>query len=130
MIGHRKHKVYGDTVDEWVELTPGALNQGPEGIFAIIGAGTQGFGLNGEELIEFVRRSIHALLRAGAVPVLGGKGTGYEWIAQHQYGKTENEITEAIIQEWLKIGNDSFSLAGHVWFARPDPNFPKYVKME
>ncbi|MFX8929931.1 hypothetical protein ABTN05_19390, partial [Acinetobacter baumannii] len=79
----------------------------------------------------FVRRAIHALLDAGAVPVRGGRGTGYDWVAQKQYGTERNKITEAVIREWLMMPDEPVAFFGQcVWFARPDPAFPRHVKLD
>ena len=130
MNGERRHKLYGRPISEWIALTPGDLDQDATGLWVIVSDGRNGFELEGEELEKFVRRSIRALLEAGAVPVRGGKGTGYEWVAQHHYGNTHDEIIETIIREWLRLGNDLKTLVGEAWFARPDPKFPKYVKTD
>ncbi|KAB2823602.1 MAG: hypothetical protein F9K51_07420 [Candidatus Dadabacteria bacterium] len=130
MIVEKKHKIYGRTMSEWISLVPGELDVDAVGLWQIVPAGIDGFGLEGEELTEYVRRNLMALLEAGAIPVRGGKSTGYDWVAQHHYGKTKEEIIENIIREWLNMGNDPKILIGEVWFARPDPRFPKHVKMD
>ncbi len=131
MIDEPRHKDYGTTLSEWIVLIPGELPVDAVGLWQVVPAGRDGFGLEGDALVDFVRRAIHALLDAGAVPVRGGKGTGYEWLAQKQYGTTRDEITEAVIQEWLALPDDPLVLCGQgVWFARPDLSFEKYVKLD
>jgi len=39
-------------------------------------------------------------------------------------------MTEAIIAEWLTMPDDPFVQVGGVWFARPNPKFPTFVKVE
>ncbi len=81
--------------------------------------------------MEYVRRAVYALLDAGAVPVKHVPGTGYEWIRQKQYGSGQDEIVAEIMRELAPVPHNSFSLIEHCpWFARPDPKFPKYVKMD
>ena len=124
------HKHYGTPLTEWIERIPNELPRDAVGIFQIVPAGRDGFGLEGEELAEFVRRSIHRLLDAGAVPVRGGKGTGYEWVRQSQYGSSKHEITEALIIEWQAMPDDPLLLCGQgIWFALPAPGV-KYVKLD
>ena len=130
MTDDPRHKLYGTPLSEWIALIPGELPRDAVGLFQIVPAGRDGFGLKGAALTDFVRRGIHALLDAGAVPVRGGKGTGYEWLAQKQYGTAKEEITEAIIREWLALPDDPLVLCGDgVWFARPEPG-TKYVKLD
>lgn len=78
-----------------------------------------------------LRKIILAMLSAGAVPVRYIPDSGYEWLCQPQYGTGRDEIAEAILREWEPVPNDSFSLIEHCpWFARPDPAYPKHVKMD
>jgi hypothetical protein len=130
MKGEPRHKLYGRPMSEWIALVPGELDVDAVGLWQIVPAGVDGFGLQGEELIEYVRRNIRALLQAGAVPVRHEPGSTFEWTHQKQYGSEREEIIEAIIREWLVLGNDPMILAGEVWFARPDPKSPNYVKMD
>lgn len=125
-----RHKDYGTPLSEWIARIPNELPYDAVGIFQIVPAGRDGFGLARDDLVDFVRRAIMALLDAGAVPVRGGEDTGYDWIAQRQYGQSKHEITEAVIAEWLAMPDDPFVLCGEgVWFALPQPG-KKYVKLD
>lgn len=131
MIDEPRDKYYGRTMSEVISQISGELPFDAVGLWQIVPKGRDGFGLQGDGLADFVRRCIHALLSAGAVPVRAGAGTGYEWVMQKQYGSTKTEITENIIREWLEIPNDPIELCcAAPWFARPDPEFPKYVKFD
>jgi hypothetical protein len=77
-----------------------------------------GEGLGGDDLTEFVRRCVLALLERGAKPVLGGKGTEYDWLLQPQYGDANEEIANTIVSGLLLVR--SIPLSG-VWFAFPSP---------
>lgn len=126
-----RDKFYGQTISEVVSLIPGELSIDAVGLWQIVPKGRDGFNLTGDALVDFVRKCIQALLDAGAVPVRGGQDTGYEWVAEKQYGTDNDEVTENVIQEWLAMPDDPQALCGDgVWFARPDPAFPKYVKLD
>src|SRR4051812_2005334 len=99
MTQELRHTAYGRTMSEWIALTPGELTRDAVGLWQIVPEGRGGFGLQGADLVEFVRRSLHALLERGAKPVVGGRGTGYNWIVQPQYGSSNDEIAEAVIAE-------------------------------
>jgi hypothetical protein len=127
MIQARRDRYYNRTVEQAVADFPGELDVDAVGLWQIVPAGRDGFGFEGLDLNDFIRRCIHALIDAGAVPVKSGKGTDYEWIAQEQYGKSKESIAEAVIAEWLKAPDDQDVLF-RVWFARPRPG-RKYVKI-
>lgn len=129
MTQEPRHKTYGTPMSEWIALAPGELPRDAVGVWQLVPEGRDGFGLKGNSLIEFVRRSIYALLDAGAVPVSGGMGTDYEWIAQKHYGTTREEIAENVVREWSQAPNDQ-EILFKVWFARPDPAYPRYVKLD
>jgi hypothetical protein len=123
-------KDYGVSISDWLSMVPNELPRDAVGMFQIVPAGRDGYSLVGPDLIEFVRRGIDALLKAGAVPVRGQRGADYEWIRQKQYGSTDAEITESIITEWLAMPDDPLVLCGEgVWFARPRSG-RKYVQLD
>jgi hypothetical protein len=125
-----RHKEYRTLLSDWIARIPNELPYDAVGIFQIVPIGRDGFGLTRDDLIDFLRRSILALLDAGAVPVRGGRDTGYDWIVQRQYGQSKQDITEAVIAEWLSMPDDPSVLCGEgVWFARPQPG-KKYVKLD
>lgn len=111
---------FGQTVMEYIETVPGELPIDAVGLWQIVPAGRQGFGLSGDDLTDFVRRCIHALLACGAKPVIGGKGTKYDWLFQPQYGESSEDIVNAIINEWLAAGSGDCDPGG-LWFALSSP---------
>jgi hypothetical protein len=111
---------YGETMSERIACWPGSLNDLPVGLFQIIFQGRTGFDLEGEALIDFIRRSIYALVDAGAMPVRGAGIPGVEkWIFQPQYGRTKQEIAEAVIAEWLRDGAPTPETWTGLWFGLP-----------
>jgi hypothetical protein len=109
---------YGLTVSEWIESFPHELPIDAVGIWQIVPDGKYEFELRGDDLTEFVRLSVSELLAHGAKPVLGGAGTEYYWIVQPQYGETNAEILDAVINEWLAGGGGECDPGG-LWFALP-----------
>lgn len=101
------------------------------GMWHIVPRAQRVYGLTGGAVAEYVRRAINAILDAGGVPVRHIPGSGYEWVQQKQYGNIREQIVEALIFEWQSLPEDSIALAGAAaWFARPDPNYPMYVKVD
>ena len=96
--------VFGQTVMEYIQTVPGELPVDSVGLWQIVPAGRQRFGLGDDDLTEFVRRCVSALVVHGAKPVVGGGGTKYDWILQSQYGETNEEIVDAVVKEWLSLG--------------------------
>jgi hypothetical protein len=117
MTKELRHQEYGRTVSDWIGLTAGELVRDAVGLWQIVPDGRTGFGLGGPDLVDFVRKSVLVLLKRGAKPVRGGRGTGYNWIVQPQYGTTDADIADAVIAEWLAAGRDP-DFDG-VWFALP-----------
>jgi hypothetical protein len=111
-----RHRHYGKTIDEWIELVPGELEFDAVSLRNIVVAGRDGFGLSDKELIEYVRRNILLLLAKGAKPVVGAVDDEHYW-SLVDYGNSAEEIAEAIIGEWQRAGRDA-GLEG-VWFALP-----------
>lgn len=115
--------------DELVEQYSAELELGPIGLWHVVPRVTEQ--ADGVVNRTKLREIILAMLGAGAVPVRHSPDSGYEWIYQPQYGTDRVEIADAILREWEPVPNDSFSLIEHCpWFARPDPAYPKYVKMD
>jgi hypothetical protein len=114
-----RHKRYGHTMSEQIALFPGELPIDAVGLWQITPSGREDFGLEGAELVDFVRRSLYALIEAGAKPVIGGGGTDYYWIVQPQYGNSNSEIVENVIAEWLASGGGDPDPGG-LWFALPE----------
>lgn len=128
MTKSARHKTYGHTVQEQISFFPGELPVDAVGLWQIVPSGRDAFGLTGAELDDFVRRSVLALLAAGAVPVRHKPGSDFEWDQQPQYGHSPDGIADAIVSEWHKMPDDQLALVGEVWFALPRPG-KKYVKI-
>lgn len=111
-------RFFGQTVMEYIQTVSGELPNDAVGLWQIVPTGRQGFGLIGDDLSEFVRRCVFALLTHGAKPVVGGGGTKYDWILQPQYGETNDEIVETVMKEWLASGAADCDPGG-LWFALP-----------
>lgn len=105
------------------------LDLGPIGLWHIVPRVMES--ANGQIATDKLQLVIAAILEAGAVPVRHVSGSGYEWVQQKQYGQTRNEVIAGILKELEPVSKDSYSLIEHCpWFARPDPSFPKYLKMD
>jgi hypothetical protein len=116
-----RDRIFGQTVMEYIQTVAGELPIDAVGLWQIVPAGRQRFGLHGDDLTEFVRRSVFALLARGAMPVVGGGGTKFDWILQSQYGETNEEIVDAVVKEWLVSGAADGDPGG-LWFALRSPN--------
>ena len=121
--------LYGRTVPECISGFVGELNYDAVGLWQIVAAGKHRFLKLGDELIEFVKSTIHALLDAGAVPVRFG-GPTHDWVLQRQYGTENESIATNVLDEWTSYGAlqfDELQLYGYgVWFAKPREH-PRYI---
>ncbi len=116
MKKERRKKYYGHTVEEWIEKVPGELAVDAVGLWQIVSSGRAGFGLSGDELVDYVRRNLFALFAKGAKPVRGAFDNIHIWTLV-DYGNTPEEMADGIIKEWLRSGRDPD--VGGVWFALP-----------
>ncbi|MDR0780157.1 MAG: hypothetical protein LBF16_05610 [Pseudomonadales bacterium] len=111
---------FGQTAMEYIETVSGELPVDAVGLWQIVPAGRQGFCFSSSDLSEFVRMCVLALLEHGAKPVVGGGGTKYDWLLQPQYGESNENIANAVINEWLAAGAGDCDPGG-LWFALPSP---------
>ena len=131
MTEEPRHRGTGEALSAAIERHKNELPYDAMALMHIVPKGRTGFGLAGDALTDYVCRSVRSLLEAGAVPVTHIPGNGYDFTYESKYGSTIDEITEGVIKEWLALPDDPLVLAGEgAWFARPDPKFPKYVKMD
>jgi hypothetical protein len=65
-----KHNIFGVSLSEWIERVPNELPADAVGLWQIIPAGIDSFGLAGAELESFAKRCIFALIKSGAKPVV------------------------------------------------------------
>lgn len=125
------HRDTGKTLSEVIAQHPIELAYDAHALMYIVPVGRVCFGLKGDALTDYVRRSVRAMLESGGVPVTHVAGNGYDYTYEPKYGSTIDEITEGVVKEWLALPDDPLVLAGEgAWFARPDPKFPKWVKMD
>lgn len=117
MMNEPRDKDDGETISEYLAGFTEELAIDAVGLWQIVPAGRDGFGLSGAELVDFVRRGVGALLAKGARPVVGSADEERNWTLVN-YGNTAEEICDAVISEWLKTGRDPN--VGDVWFALPD----------
>ena len=64
-----KEKYFGTPIDEWIERVPNELEIDSVGLWQIVPALMDSFGLSGEVLEFYTRRTIEGLIKRGAYPV-------------------------------------------------------------
>ena len=127
MMQEPKHRKYGTPMSEWISQVPGELPRDAVGLWQILAAAEQGFDLQDVDKIDYIRRNVIALIDKGAVPVTGGKGTKFDWIAKHEYGRERDEIAAAVIAEWQSSADDDEARFA-VWFALPSANVGNLIR--
>jgi hypothetical protein len=119
MTDEPKDKFDGVPMSEWIAATPSGLKDIGVGIAGIISDGRHAFGLEGAALVDFVRRSLYALVERGAKPRHWGKpGDPYRDIPLHYGADSPREIVEGVIADWLVGGGGDLEW-GDFWFALP-----------
>jgi hypothetical protein len=129
-----RDKFYGHSVDEWISKMPGELSVDAVGFWQIVSFGRQGFGLSGNDLVEYVRKALLALFENGARPVVSATDGIHYWTPVN-LGETPEKIADSVIAEWLSTGQEPD--AGGVWFALPHiyeairrDDTPKHLKRD
>ena len=112
MTAERFHKDWGTPLSEWITLVKGELPQ--DGVFLQqpVADGIEGFGLDGAELDDFVRRCIVELLDAGAVPAMAGSTEPLP-----NYVGSSTDVASQIVQDWRR-GAIMADRDG-IWFVLP-----------
>jgi hypothetical protein len=120
MIQDKRHKLFDETVGEWLRDLPAYLDDIGIDLGAIVQNGRSGFGLEGRDLAEFVRKSLHGLVKHGAKPRHWGS-LSYPGrnIPLHYGNDTPEEIVEGVIADWLAPGAGEPEW-GDFWFDLPE----------
>ncbi|MEA2880006.1 MAG: hypothetical protein QOF14_5202 [Hyphomicrobiales bacterium] len=119
MTREPRHISWGTPMSTWIEerIPRPPYDELPLGMWAIVDDGRRLFGLEGEALAGYIRKSIYALMDAGFKPVCGvGKN---RWQLQVQYGSSKQEVAEAVIAEWLREGAKTPEPWTGLWFGLP-----------
>ena len=114
MIDETRRDAYGNTISEYLEGLPFYLDSEGVRLWSVPATG-KSFGFEGGDLVEFVKRCLLHLLRAGGIPVRYADSGPLYWREQTQYGKGKEEIANAIIAEWLAAGG-GIPPWGWLWF--------------
>jgi hypothetical protein len=119
MINEPRHKIHNTKITEWIACTPNDLDDIGVGLAGILDDGRHGFGLEGSELIDFVRRSLYVLVERGAKPRHWCSPSQIDRNVLLHYGNdTNDEIVEGVIADWLASGGGDLEY-GDFWFALP-----------
>lgn len=112
---NRNHRGSGLSDVEWFRRSIDEAHRDPVGMWQMIKAGRDGFGLSGVLLDEFVKDFIVAMLKGGAVPVIGDKAAPFGWRPALHDGSSPEDIAGALVRDWKSSRVDP-DVDG-VWFA-------------
>jgi hypothetical protein len=113
----RRHNRYGSTISDWISTLPNDIDDIGIGLSLVVMTGRHNFGLEGAELVEFVRSCIYALLKRGGKPRHWGSLSHPDRNITLHYGNdTNEEIVEGVIVDWLTSGGGDLEW-GDFWFA-------------
>ena len=116
----RRHNRYGSTISEWISTLPNDIDDIGIGLTLVVMTGRHNFELEGDELIDFVLRSIYALLESGGKPRHWGSPSDPNRNIPLHYGNdTNDEIVEGVIADWLASGGGDLEY-GDFWFLLPE----------
>ena len=87
------------------------------GMWQIVPQGRDRYGLEGGDLVKFIRLSLLCMFARGAKPVRARDDVDH-WILQ-DYGDTPEAMADAIVAEWLATGAPTPKPYDSLWFALP-----------
>jgi hypothetical protein len=112
-----RHRTFGTPIDETVQAFPNELQVDAVGLWQIVNSLRRGFDLENVELGKYIRKSVEALLAAGAVPVIGStQDTG--WRRARDFQGNDKEIVDQLLSYLQLLGRDPD--VGDIWFALPN----------
>lgn len=107
------------TQSELIAIIPNEFPIDAVGLWQIIAMGRLESPLEGENLTDFLRRSIIALIEAGASLIRFSDGPPNKyWEPQHCLGNDPATIAENVIARWRE--DEQEADFGSLWFARPE----------
>lgn len=106
MNGEPVDKYFGVSMSDWISRIPNELEMDAVGLWQLVRVGRGGYCLGDQDLRDFVRRGIIALLEKGAVPVRPSNVNNEFWRKDVSYGISPDEVSEKIIAEWERSGVD------------------------
>ncbi len=108
-----------EPVDEWLDELPSNFDYDPIGMWELLAAGRDGYGLAGDELVHFLRRAVRRLLEYGARPARTVDDGPFYWIAEVKYGETADEILDKLMSDPSAWGDGEPDYRSGLLFATP-----------
>jgi hypothetical protein len=116
MASSPRHKTFGTPIEEWISLVPNELGEDAIGLWQIVPCFRYDFGLEGQDLENYVRQCIGLLLARGAIPVYGTENNdGWRIWTGLSYGSSST--LDQVMNYWQTLGRDPDF--GDLWFALP-----------
>src|ERR1700691_686744 len=113
MIDNLREKFFGRTVADEIGSLPYDLEIDSIPFRDIVGSGRRAFALSGDNLLEFVSRSLETMLACGAVLIAAD--TNGRLRPTRKYGDIHRDIISNIINEWEKNGRPDPDI-DFIWF--------------
>jgi hypothetical protein len=111
-----KHSHFGTPLGEWIARVPNELTYDGVGLWQIVPALRQDFGLEGDRLESAVRQTIAGLMDRGAVPVYCGSADGPSWVPSEVTEREPEEVVQFVLDKWVR-GVAVEPTVGDLWFA-------------
>jgi hypothetical protein len=119
MIEQLRSKQSGDTVAQYVSYLHVDLEDIGIGLGMIVDTGRINYGLEGPQLIAFVRLALKELVRLGGRPRhIAPPSQPKRPEVPLYYGENESAIVEGVINDWVKMGMPDLTW-GDFWFISP-----------
>jgi len=110
------HLRFGTPLEEWIRAFPAELPRDAVGLWQISNSLRRGFELSDSVFQISIRKSVKALLDAGAVPVFGSSADR-RWHLAEGFDGTSDVIVERVMSYLGGLGREPD--VGDLWLALP-----------
>lgn len=111
----------GDPMSVWMDKAATELGRDAVALWYLFGAGSEQFGLEGEELDNFVKTVAADFVGRGAIPVWGS-ALGV-WLHTAEFGSSPEEIANKMVVWWHRQSPEP-DLPDSPWLTNPE-NLPE-----
>jgi hypothetical protein len=105
---------FGRSQAEWLAVADNEARRDAIALAEIIQQAKHGFGLEGEQLQDYLRRVVLYLLESGAHPVVSSDRKNVSWEIASEFCGEVSLVISKIIEHWEQSGSDD---AYFVWFS-------------
>ena len=121
------HTLTETPIMDWINYVHTSIEDYDISLGVILTAGIYGYGLSGDDLVEFARRCLERLVAEGAIPVLHEGNDYCPFVPTLRYGRKPADIVENVLASW-QAGGGGVTGWGEYSFTMPENILPEWVE--